>query len=63
MVYVVHKFFEQYVNIKIYFKLKKKSAKKAHEMLKSVNGNNVVTIKTIYKWYDRFKSGNEAVED
>ena len=32
-------------------------------MLKSVNGNNVVTIKTIYKWYDRFKSGNEAVED
>lgn len=32
-------------------------------MLKSVYGNNVVTLKTIYKWYERFKNGNKSVED
>ena len=32
-------------------------------MLKSVYGDNVVTLKTVYKWYERFKSGNESVED
>lgn len=32
-------------------------------MLKLVHGNNVVTLKTAYKWYERFKSGNESVED
>lgn len=54
--------FEQRVNIKFCFKLQK-SAKEAHEMLKSVYGDNVVTLKTVYKWYERFKSGNESVED
>jgi [histone H3]-lysine36 N-dimethyltransferase SETMAR len=54
--------FEQRVNIKFCFKLKK-NAKEAHEMLKSVYGDNVVTLKTVYKWYERFKSGNESVED
>ena len=54
--------FEQRVNIKFYFKLQK-SAKEAHEMLKSVYGDNVVILKTVYKWYERFKSGNESVED
>ena len=32
-------------------------------MLKSVYGDNVVTLKTVYKWYERFKSGNESVKD
>jgi len=38
--------FEQRVNIKFCFKLQK-SAKEAHEILKSVYGDNVVTLKTI----------------
>lgn len=54
--------FEQRVNIKFCFKLKK-PAKGAHEMLKSVYGDNVVTLKTVYKWYERFKNGHESVED
>ncbi|KAF2898596.1 hypothetical protein ILUMI_07579 [Ignelater luminosus] len=41
------------------FKLQK-SAKEAHEMLKAMYGDN---LKTIYKWYERFKSKNVSVED
>ena len=41
----------------------KKLPKKTHEMLKSVYGDNVVTLKTVYKWYERFIRGNESVED
>lgn len=41
----------------------KKSAKKAHEMLKSVYGTNIVTLKTVYKWNVQFKSENELAED
>lgn len=34
----------------------KKSDKEAHNMLKTVYGYNLVTLKTFYKWY-------ESVED
>ena len=49
-------------NIKFCFKLQK-IAKEAHEMLSSVYGDNVVTLKTVYKWYDRFKIWSESIED
>lgn len=39
--------FEQHTNIKFYFQLQK-----AHEMLKSLHGNNMVTLETVYKWYE-----------
>lgn len=54
--------FEQRVNIKFCFKLKK-NAQDAHEMLRLVYGEEVMTLKTVYKWYERFKSGNESLED
>lgn len=54
--------FEQRVNIKFCFKLQK-TAKETHEILKTVYGENVVTLKTVYKWYERLKSGNESLED
>lgn len=37
------------IGIKFCFKLQK-TAKKAHEMLKSVYGDNLVILKTVYKW-------------
>jgi len=44
-------------------KKKKKSAKEAHEMLTLVYGDAAVTMKTVYKWFERFRSGRESVED
>jgi len=41
----------------------KKSAKETHEMLKLVYGDAAVTMKTVYKWFERFRNGFESVED
>jgi len=32
-------------------------------MLKLVYGDAVVTMKTVYKWFERFRNGCESVED
>ena len=40
-----------------------KSAKETHEMLKLVYGDAAVTMKTVYKWFERFRNGCESVED
>ena len=32
-------------------------------MLKLVNGDAEVTMKTVYKWFERFRNGCESVED
>ena len=46
-----------------------KSAKEAHEMLEPAvimvicGESNVVTLKTVCKWYERFKRGTELIED
>jgi len=48
--------------MKFCFKLQK-SAKETHEMLKLVYGDAVVTMKTVYKWFERFHNGCELVED
>ena len=36
---------------------------KKHEMLKLVNGDAAVTMKAVYKWFERFRNGCESVED
>ena len=41
----------------------KRSAKETYEMLKLVYGDAAVTMKTVYKWFERFRSGCESVED
>jgi len=41
----------------------KKSAKETHEILKLVYGDAAVTMKTVYKWFERFRNGCESVED
>jgi len=53
---------EQRINIKFCFKLQK-SAKEIHKMLKFVYGDAAVTMKTVYKWFERFRDGCESVED
>ena len=53
---------EQHINMKFCFKLQK-SAKETHEMLKLVYGDAAVTMKTVYKWFELFRSGYESVED
>ena len=53
---------EQRINMKFCFKLRK-SAKETHEMLKLVYGDAAVTMKTVYKWFERFRDGCESVED
>ena len=53
---------EQRINMKFCFKLQK-SAKETHKMLKLVYGDAAVTMKTIYKWLERFRKGCESVED
>ena len=53
---------EQRINMKFCFKLQK-SAKETHEMLKLVYGNAAVTMKTVYKWLERFRNGCESAED
>jgi transposase len=47
--------------MKLCFKLKK-SAKETHEMLKLIYGDAAVTMKTVYKWFERFRNGCESVE-
>jgi len=32
-------------------------------MLKLVYGDTAVTMKTVYKWFERFRNGCESVED
>ena len=53
---------EQRINMKICFKLQK-SAKETHEVLKLVYGDASATMKTVYKWFERFPNGCESVED
>ena len=53
---------EQRVNIKFCFKLGK-SPKETHEMLILVYGDAAVTLKTVYKWFDRFRKGFESIDD
>jgi len=53
---------EQRINIKFCFKLQK-SAKEKHEMLKLVYVEAAVTMKTVYKRFERFRNGCESVED
>ena len=50
---------EQRINMKFCFKLQKSSK----EMLKLVYGDATVTMKTVYKWFERFRNGCESVED
>jgi len=52
---------KQRINIKFCFKLRR-SAKETHEMLKLVYGDAAVTMKTVYKWFERFCNGCESVE-
>ena len=49
------------INMKFCFKLQK-SAKETHEMLKLVYGDAAVTMKMVYKWFERFCNGCETVE-
>ena len=53
---------ERLINMKFCFKLQK-SAKETHEILKLVYGDAAVTMKTVYKWFERFRNGCESVED
>jgi len=53
---------EQRINMKFCFKLHK-SAKETHEMLKLVYGDAAVTMKTVYKRFERFRNGCESAED
>ena len=53
---------EQRIDVKFCFKLQK-SAKETHEMLKLVYSDAAVTMKTVYKWFERFRNGFESVED
>jgi len=48
--------------MKFSFKLQK-SAKETHEMLKLFYGGAAVTMKVVYKWFERFRNGYESVED
>ena len=53
---------EQRINMKFCFKLQK-SAKETHEMLKLLYGDAAVTMKTVYKCFERFRNSCESVED
>jgi transposase len=48
-------------NMKFCFKLGK-SATETHEMLVEVYGDAAVTCKTVYKWFERFRSGSESID-
>jgi len=52
---------EQRINMKFCFKLQK-SAKETDETLKLVYGDAAVTMKMVYKWFERFCNGCESVE-
>ena len=45
------------------FQTAKKSAKETHKMLKLVYGDAAMTMKTVYKWSERFSKGCENAED
>ena len=53
---------EKHINTTFCFKLQK-SAKETNEMLKLVYGDAALTMKTVYKWFERFRNGCESVED
>jgi len=53
---------EQCINMKCCFKLQK-SAKETHKMSKLVYGDAAVTMKMVYKWFERFCNGCQPVED
>jgi len=53
---------EQHINMKFCFKLQK-SAKETHQMLKLVYDDAAVTMKMVYKWFERFLNDCESVED
>ena len=53
---------EQRINMKFCFKLQK-CAKETRETLKLVYGDAAVTMKKVYKWFERFRNGCESVED
>ena len=53
---------EQHINMKFCFKLQE-CAKETHKMLKLVYDDAAVTMKKVYKWFERFRNGCESVED
>lgn len=52
---------KQLINIKFYFKFQK-SATETREILKSMYDDNVVILKIVCKWCERFKSRKESSE-
>ncbi len=48
--------------MKFCFKLDK-SATETYKMLQKVYGETAVTKETVFKWFGRFREGNEFVED
>jgi len=53
---------EQRINMTFCFKMQK-SAKETHEMLKLLYGDAAMTMKTVYKWFERLRNCCESVED
>ena len=53
---------EQRTKIKFCFKLGKTAAETV-EMMKHVYGDNCLSRAQIFRWYTRFKSGVETIED
>jgi len=53
---------EQRANIKFSFKLGKTAAKTV-ELMRQVYGDNCLSRAQIFRWYARFKSGVETIED
>ena len=53
---------EQRVNIKFCFKPGKTAAKTV-ELMRQVYGDNCLSRAQIFRWYARFKSGVETIED
>jgi transposase len=53
---------EQSINMKFSFNLEK-IAKETHKILKLIYGDAALTMKAVYKWFDRFRNGCESVEN
>jgi len=53
---------EQRTNIKFCFRLRKTAAETV-EMMRKVYGDNCLSCAQIFRWYARFKSGVETIED
>ena len=53
---------EQRANIKFCFKLRKTAAETV-ELMRQVYGDNCLSRAQIFRWYARFKSGVEMIED